>query len=325
MLPLLAAGIGAAGSIASGFMGANAANRAADDNWQINLLNYYQREREREDRMAESRINKREQKQGYTDADGGSTKWVPGQGWVTTRGKEMEELDNLQKQEQRNVLTRDLPMRRRSMDRNEARSLEDEAQADTLRRDMRDVRREDDSVLESLLYDAATRKMAQAYDESQATAVREAQRTGSSNIPKILEGMNKNRAESYGDAAMEAKLRSRGQGDAEFERKRAGLANLYNMFATRASVGPDVSYRPQNVEGAAGGMADNLSKQMLAAGKDLADAAGQRGGTMDYVQPNYGMANAIGGGANALAGMFRGIAAGGGGNAAQKYDNRLRD
>lgn len=330
VLPLLAAGIGAGGTIISGIMGANAANSANDTNWRINLLNYYQREREREDAKAAARENKREQQLGVTDGQGNRTRFVPGKGWVVELSDGSQRLLDLQEQEQLNVLQKDLPMKRRQMERNEKRSFEDESQADTLRRDLRQVRRTDDSELEALLYSAATNKMAQAFDESQAATVREAQRTGSSNIGKMLEGLNKNRAESYADAAMEAKLRARGSGDAEFEKKRSGLANLYNMFATRASVGPDVSYKPTNVESGvgAGGMVDDFSKLLAGANNTVTQTNAMKGGSMDYVQPNYGAANAVGSGSRALASMFRGLQGfggeEGGTSSRDKYDDRLR-
>lgn len=322
---MIGALIGGLGTAAGGIFGAMASQDANEKNWQINLMNYYARERERRDQMAEARINKRENQLGMTDADGNSTKFVPGEGWVTTLSDESKQLNDLQKQEQLNVLTKDLPMRRRFMDRNETRSYEDESTADTLRRDMRTTRRGSDEELEALLYNAATNRMSQAYDEAQATTVREAQRTGSSNITKMLQGLNRDRAASYADAAMEAKLRARGSAEQEYQNKIGGLANLYNMFATRASVGPDVSYRPQNVDAGAGQMASQLSKQGIATGQFLAESAGKKGGTIDYVQPDYGWANAIGSGSRALGSMFKGMASGAGGMDAQKYDNRLRD
>lgn len=329
MLPLIGMALGGIGSAVGGIMGAEASADANEKNWQINLMNYYARERERREQMQESRINKRENQLGTTDADGNRTQFVAGQGWVSTRGKDGDQIADLQRQEQINVLTNDLPMRRRFMERNEGRSYEDEDTADTIRRDMKSVRRGNDAELESLLYNTATNRMAQAYDESQAATVREAQRTDSSNIGKMLESSNRNRADSYADAAMEAKLRARGSADQEYQSKVGNLANLYNMFASRASVAPDVSYRPENVDAGMQQMAGQLSRQGVTVGEALAQAAGKKGGTIDYVQPDYGMANAIGSGTRALSGMFKGIAAENGmtavGSESQKYDKRLRD
>lgn len=305
VLPLIAAGIGAGGSIISGIMGANSADKAQEQNWRINLMNYYQRERERQDAIRQAAKVDGENKLGVTDADGSSTKFVPGVGWVSTRGAEQEQLADAQRAEQMATLQQDLPMRRRSMQRNEQRSLEDESEADALRRDMRDLRPGSDQELESLLYGAATRSMGDAFDASTATATREAARTGSSNTAAILKGLADQRAKSFGDAAMEAKLRARGSGQQEFDTRRSGLANLYNMFATRASVAPDVSYKPTNVDGGASSQTGALSKQGLQAGTALQAAFGAKGGSMDYVQPNNGWANAVGSGANALSSMFK--------------------
>lgn len=328
MFPFLAALFGAGGSIASGIFGANAADEANETNKQIALLNYYQREAERQERIRQAAKLDREQKMGFTDSDGSRVSFVPGKGWVSDLSDEAQALQNAQRNEQMNVLQKDLPMRRRFMERNEQRSFEDESQADALRRDMRDLRRAPDSELEALLYNTAVQGMDDAFDKSQASAVTAAARTGSSNIDRMLSGLNKDRAEAQGRAAMEAKLKARGSGDADFENKRSQLANLYNMFATRASVAPDVSYQPMNVDKNAQGMMAQGSKQAFDAGKYLGEAFGAKGGTMDYTQPNYGWANAIGGSGNALAALFRSMGQGGwggdgGSSSYNKYDDRL--
>lgn len=329
VLSLIAALMGGAGSVASGIMGANAADDAQKTNWNIALLNYYQREAERRDRIRQATKTDREQKLGFTDADGSRVHFVPGVGWVNDLSDEAKGLQDAQRNEQMNVLQKDLPMRRRFMERNEKRSYEDESDADALRRNMRDLRRAPDSELESLLYNSAVMGMDDAFDKSQASAVTAAARTGSSNVDRILSGLNKDRAEAQGRAAMEAKLKARGSGDADFENKRSQLANLYNMFATRASVAPDVSYQPMNVDKNSQGMMAQGSKQAFDASKYLAEAFGAKGGTMDYVQPNYGWANAVGSGSNALSAMFKslsqqGYGSGDGGSSYyNKYDDRL--
>jgi hypothetical protein len=330
VLPLIAAGIGAGGSIISGMMGANAASEAQDTNWKINLLNYYARERERQDRIRQAGITDRENKLGVTDARGNQTKFVPGVGWVSTLSKEDEAMQDAQNAEQMRVLEQDLPARRAVMQRNVQRGLEDESSADSLRREMRTLRPGNDQELESLLYGAATRSMGESFDATTEAATREAARTGSSNIGKLLSGIAEQRAKSFGDAAMEAKLRARGSGQQEYDARRSGLSNLYNMFATRASVAPDVSYAPQNVDAGSQRSQALLSKQGLEAGSNLATAFGAKGGSMDYMQPDYGMANAVGSGARALAGMFRqpglgfGDSGGSGGTSSySKYQDRL--
>lgn len=57
---VLGALIGAAGSIGAGFLGARAESDAAEKNWQINLLNYYSRERERQEANFQAGIAKGE-------------------------------------------------------------------------------------------------------------------------------------------------------------------------------------------------------------------------------------------------------------------------
>lgn len=313
---MIGGGLGAVGGVVSGIMGAQAASEASDTNWEIALLNYYARNRERQDRIQEAASNKRDTKLGFTDGEGSTSKFVEGQGWVTQLADRAKQIQDLQRGEQKNVLQHDMPMKRRSMDRNEARSLEDESTADSLRRNMRDLQPGDDSQLENLLLESATHGLNRGYDEATGAAVREAARTDSSNTPRILSSINKDRAESYAKAGIEAKLKAHGSGDKEYQQKRDSLANLYNMFATRASVGPDVSFKPEQIGKTNDLFASQGSKQQLGAGNSLADAFGAKGGTMDYTQPNYGPANAMGGGASALAGMFRGMAGQGFGGSA---------
>ena len=307
--------LGGIGSAASSLFGGNAADDADKRNWQINLLNYYARERERSEKIAAAQKAENNQKLGTTDADGSTTRFVPGQGWVSTRGAEQQKLSNLQNAEQERVLQHDLPLVRDSLNRNEVRSREDDVEADTLRRGIKGLTRGSDDTLQSLLYNAATKGVNQAFDDSQATAVREAQRTDSSNIPAILKGLNQNRMKTLADAQMESTLRARGSADQEYNTKMGNMSNLYNLFATRASAAPNVSYRPQAIDT---GQSNNaqFSKQLLQADNYATDAFGTKGGTLDYVSPSYGTANAIGGASNALGSMFR--------QQAQSYDDRLR-
>lgn len=308
MMPIIGAGIGAGGSIASGMMGAEAQDRAANLNWQINLMNYYQRERERREQMNWARENRDIQQQGSTGPDGERTKFVDGKGWVSTRSERGQQISELQDSEQVARLTQDMPMLRRGMQRNESRSLEDETEANALRQQFRGIRQESPGQLENLLFGAATNRMTESYDDAQESLLRQSYRTGASNTGQVLSTLQAERARSSSDAAMEAKLRARGIVQQEYDQKRSGTANLYNMFATRASALPNVSYAPQNIDNGQGATAQ-FAQLGYRAGKDLSDAAGKQGGTLDYVQPNMGWANAVGGGASALASAFRGLGA----------------
>jgi hypothetical protein len=307
MLPLLGALVGAGGSIAGGLIGAGAADTAAMTNWQINLLNYFQRERERKDAMREAASNKRDTKLGMTDARGNRVHFVEGVGWVTDLGEGQDEMQKLQDQEQRNVLTQDLPMRRRAMQRNEQRSLGEESLADMFRRNMLDVRRGSDASYEHDLMAAQTQGLEEAGRAGLDQAMRTAMRTGtsSSNIGRIAERHNAALMDAFRKAGLQAKVQSRGKADEEFERRRASEANLYNLFAGRAAQLPDVSYRPQPIDTNANANMSRGQAAMGSANQLATQVAAMKGGTLDYIQPNYGWANAIGGGASALASALR--------------------
>ncbi len=94
MIEILGALLGAGGSIAGGLMGAGAQEKAADQNWQINLLNYYARERERQDRIRQAGIERRDRHLGSTDANGNRTHFVPGQGWVSELSSEGKAMND---------------------------------------------------------------------------------------------------------------------------------------------------------------------------------------------------------------------------------------
>ncbi len=310
--------LGAAGGIAGGVLGAQAADKAANMNWQINLMNYFQREREREEQIQESKTNKKEQQLGYQDANGNAVRFVRGKGWVATQGKNDKQLSDMQRAEQLAVLQKDVPMRRRAMARQEATSLEDAMMADTYRREMKSLPKGEDASLEHDLYTKATSGAREGHDNSLQTAMLQAMRTDSSNIGKITEADSRSRAKSYADARVDAALKSRGVANAEYDKKLGGLSQLFNMFAQRAGQQPAVAYSPTKIDTADGKELGALQKLGLQAGNFLAEAAGKKGGTVDYVQPNYGWANAVGGGGAALSSAFKSM------SAQSQYNDRLR-
>src|SRR6187402_2903440 len=136
MIEMLGGVLGAGASLYGGILQAEAQEDANRMNWAVNVMNYQQRERERAEAIAMSNKLRREQHLGSTDIRGTSVKFVPGKGWVTTGSPEVLEMMKLQDAEQRKVLTQDLPMRRKAMERNYARSLEEEGIADTFKRQL---------------------------------------------------------------------------------------------------------------------------------------------------------------------------------------------
>src|SRR4051812_18206156 len=93
---LIGAMVGGVGSI----IGAGESADAQEKNWQVNLLNYYLRERERRDRIQQAEQSRNDTMLGATDARGNRTHFVPGKGWVQELSTEDAALGDAQLREQ---------------------------------------------------------------------------------------------------------------------------------------------------------------------------------------------------------------------------------
>jgi len=305
MIEMLGGVLGAGASLYGGILQAEAQEDANRMNWAVNVMNYQQRERERAEAIAMANKLRREQKLGSTDIRGTSVRFVPGKGWVTTGSPEVLEMMKLQDAEQRKVLTQDLPMRRKAMERNYARSLEEEGIADTFKRQLINTGpARSDRAFEAQLMRAQTDAIRESAAAAETGAYTRGFRTrNNSNFPRIAEAMRNANDESYRKAALQAKLMARGTGQKEVDSRRNQLANLYNMFATRAAALPDVSYKPQNIDNSS--QLESATKGDLTTGALATERYGAKGGTLDYVQPNLGYGNAVAGAGSALASAFR--------------------
>lgn len=313
MFDMIGGVLGAGASIAGSIMNAEAMDRANDTNWRINLLNYYQRQYEREQAIAAANKLQKEQKLGFTDIRGTRTHFVPGKGWVVEGAPEVLAMQKLQDQEQRNVLTQDLPMRRKVLNRNYVRGLQDEGTADSLRRMFQNIRRGSDDAIAADLYNAQAMGLREASRDAGRRVFTQAMRTGNnSNFAKIAGRLQEADNAAYTKAALQSRLAARGMAEKEFNEKRNAAANLYNMFATRAGQLPEVNYKPQALD--AQGNADLASKNALTAGMDLTKMFAMKGGELDYISPNLALGNGIAGAGNQLASALRA------GGARQQYE-----
>lgn len=308
MFGLLGGVLGAGGSIASGLIGAEEADETRQTNWAANLLNYYQRQKEHNDAIAAAAQNRRDQHLGTTDIRGTRVHFVPGKGWVTDAGPGVQNMITAQDKEQMLQLQHDLPLRRQVMDRNYSRGLQDEALADTFRRRLQNIPGvTPDEAYQADFYNAQARGLQQASADAGRRVFTQAQRTGpGTNMAPIAAALQREDNTAYGDAALKAKIMSRGLGLQEKQQQEGELSGLYNMFATRASQLPETNFKPTlfgNDE------LDLGAKGALTTGAEGVATAGAKGGSLDYIQPNYGLANAVGGGASALASAFRGYGA----------------
>lgn len=285
---------------AFGFAGAmiNAEEQAEtrDMNWAVAIMNYQQRERERSEAIAMALKQRKEQQLGSTDIRGTRTKFVPGQGWVTTGSPEVLDMMKLQDAEQRKVLTQDLPMRRKVSERNYTRGLQDEGTADTLRRMFQNAMMpaKSDEGYASELYQAQAMGLREASQDAGRRAWTQAMRTNqNSNFDEIASGMQRESNRAYANAALQAKLMSRGVGEKERQGRMGTLANLYNMFATRAGQLPEVNYRPQQID------TEGTLKESMAGALNTGALATQsfakKGGELDYLSPLTGFGNAVAG------------------------------
>jgi hypothetical protein len=299
----------AGGAIVGGMMQADAQDRATQANIGINWDNIAARAKEIREAREYAEKLRREGKLGTTDIRGTTTKFVPGKGWVVTGSPELLAMMKAQDAEQMKQLTHDLPQRRSIMDRNFKRSFQDDALADTFRRQLVGTAPAiSNEGYASDLYRAMTAGLKDADQVSGSRAYNQAVRTNNtSNLPKIFQAQQKANNASYAQAALQAKLSARGQGERERSERINQLTNLYNTFATRAAALPDTQYRPQPID-----VNSNIAlaaSQNNAANQIGANVMQMQGVRQDYIQPNFGMANAVGGAGAALGSAFTAMGA----------------
>lgn len=288
----IGAALGAAGSIAGSFMSASAQDEANKTNRMINMMNFMLRQQERQDAIEQANENRTMTREGTTDASGNTTRYIPGQGWVSNLSLRGRTLKDAQDAEQGHVLARDVPARRSQMFRNLQRQLGEGEMADRYQRELEDVR-VDPIRLEQEMMARAERGNNNEYDALTKSAMRSAVRTGSSNTGRILADLGKARAASSSAAMAGIPVQARQQASAMEGQQKQQLTNLYNTFATRAGQMPGVSYQAQNLTSAPDAMLARDSGRGDAAGNTLVNALARNGGSMDYVTPNDGLGQAL--------------------------------
>ena len=302
---MFGAALGAVGSVASAFIAADAQNTATHTNWAIALMNYYARERERWEAKLESRRLETKQNEGFTDAQGNRTSYVPGKGYVVNLSPESEALQDRIYAEQMQRLGPDAQMRRHQLQRNEIRQIEENDKARALFDQMRKLPRKKADVIENLLFNAASTGINRAFDDTTAVATRQALRTKSSNAGKLLEEIAKQRSEAVKGARTQSRVQAMEMAPALNAATDKQKADLYNMFATRASQMPETPFAPPNVGGSAEQLLQVASNNNRATGELQLKAAMMEGGRLPFVPPNYGTANAVGAAGTSLSALFK--------------------
>lgn len=326
--------LGALGGIGGSIFSIMGANKAAEEsahtqrvNTMVNMFDYQLRERERRDRIEQAKENRTDTHLGARDADGNRTHFVEGVGWVTDLSPIATAIRDAQNREQELVLNQDLPAKRRHMFENLDQQRDERYMSEGIMKQMRDLQIEDPSAWKNRLYGAATRGINEAFGSMGNAAMNTALRTGASNSGAILAALGGQQADMEQKAAEDAEIRAPQMAEAQYNQRRNNLLQMYNMFAGRASQNPETPYQPQNTSGQTNSILSQFIQEGGVSGRDLAAAFGQKGGTIDYFQPDYGQANALAstGQAIASAGRSLGSLGGGGGGRSTGYvDNRLR-
>jgi hypothetical protein len=291
-LSLIGSILGAGGSIAGSLMGADAQSETAESNQAINIMNFMLRQAERRDRIRAAEQGRDMQLEGATDAQGNRTRYVPGKGWIIDKSATSQELGDLQNREQAATLAGDLPTKRRALERNVGRQIEEGDVADSILRQFQDVRVDPESIKREML-GMTMRGINSDYDNLTNSAMRKAIRTGSSNTGDILADLGRARADSVGKAYGDIVPKAAAQATALEGQQKSSLANLYNMFAQRSSNTPNVSFSPQNLDGGMNNLMSSFAGRSDNGQNQLIAALGANGGSLDYSEPNMGGANAM--------------------------------
>jgi hypothetical protein len=315
VLPLLGALIGGAASVASAIIGGNAQSAATQYNWAANERNLQAREKERKQTMDYAEKVRAEEKLGGTDAGGNRTRFVEGEGWVT-------ELSDRNKALQDYFYGTELPERQGQFQRLASQSRKSDDVANGLLAQFRRIVKENPAEIEALLMSVASRGINEGTRDAIEPAMRSAARTGNSNVSKIIGEIARNAQEARKEAAINSKLQAKDYVQQSYDSKRGTNAQLYNQFLSQSGLALNPSMDP--TAGEAG--ANNLMAQFLQAaqaGKGIGfNAVNKQGGTRMPIEPDMGMANAIGASGVSIASMLERM---GSGAEKMRNNNALRD
>lgn len=304
VLSLLAAGLGTAGSIAGGLMGAQATESVNKTNQLINIMNAMSRERERTDQMETAGKIRREDKLGGIDAAGNRSYFDPERGWVVAPSAATSSISALQDREQERVLAQDLPLKRKQMQKNYVSQLDDKERETALLKEL-PYTKVDPSTIRGMLFQDAQKGIDGSFDEATSAAMRSTLRQGGSGAGDILAKLAESRSSATGDAFSKTGVQALQMADSMSKSNVSQLQNLINFFGGRARGLPAVQYSRQDTDGEA----NNLLKTAISAGQNsegqLISAAGKEGGKLDYTTPNLGFANTLVQGGQSLGNLFK--------------------
>jgi len=303
VLPLIGALIGGASSIASAIMGGNAQSEATQYNWAANERNLRAREKERKETLAYADEIRNDEKLGGTDASGNTTKFVEGKGWVSTLSDDNQALQDY-------FYKNELPERQGQFKRLSKQSRESDDVATGLLNQFRRIAKENPQEIEQMLLSVASRGISEGTRDAMEPAMRQAARTGNSNVDRIISGIAREAMNARGEASVNSKLQAKDYVQGKYDAERGTGAQLYNQFLSQSGLALNPSMNPE------GSTADanSLMAQFLQAsqqGKSIGfNANNKQGGTLQNIEPDTGMANAVGAAGTSIAAMMERISGG---------------
>lgn len=285
------------GTAISSIMGGQAASDTAQTNADISMLNYYAQQQAAAQQQSEARRQQQEGKLGTTDATGNRTYFVPGQGWVTDLTPQQEELMRLTEGEQRRQLLDETARNERVSERGDTRRGREDTNATEAEREMRAVRRPDESALRDLLLARGAETRNRQADRAGDASARAAIRGGGTNAASVKQGA---RAEADADSArqagIEAQLMAKNMADSQFAQGRDSARGIYDYFrrASTSGTAPVTGVTPTGPTTRSTGSAD---QQLINA---------FRAPQLDYQSPNNAMTDTASGLMN-MFGAYHGL------------------
>lgn len=296
VLGLIGALAGAGGGIASAILGAEAADNAAAWNYYINERNLRAQQKQQQRAIDYANEIRGEQKLGGRDALGNRTYFDEDEGWITQLSPQQQALYDY-------FFSQELPELRSQFSRAAEHSRANSDQANALLNQFQRVQRKSPLEAESQLYLAATRGAGDAARDVSEAALRQATRTGNSNIAQIIGELGKASMDQRANARLNAQLQAQDYVNDQYNSERSGLASLYQMFLSAANAGLTPSYDPT-------GIAPNADKLMgmfsnaAAQGNSMGfNAAMQPAPLMRNIEPNNAYANMAGAIGSSLSGL----------------------
>jgi hypothetical protein len=286
--------LGAGASLIGGIMGARAEQQAAQMNYNIALMNYYEQQRQFNEATQEARKQATEGKQGFTDAAGTRVHYVPGEGWVTDLSPVQAEIQKGQQGEQISSLV-DAQTGRRKMYENLAGQRREGNIASGLLDAMGRVQMEDPQDIIGLKNLIASRGAEEGMHGAIENATRTAMRTGNTAGAADIAGrMGVQQGQSLADMFLKNQIGAREEAQGKYNQAQTDLANRYNMFQTRATQMPGQNYQPQDIMGPANALMQRAAGAGGQSSSALLQALGRAAPELNYQQPTqYGLANTL--------------------------------